>query len=70
MIGKFIGRTSMGFQNGNMYAIRTDIKMIRKVGSAFWENMNCICVYDNNSTAWCPYQSLEALLKNWEIVSL
>lgn len=67
MKGKFIGKSSMGFQNGCVYNIRSDIKMIRKGGSIFGENIISICIYDMNSKAWCPYQSLEAVLKNWEI---
>ena len=31
MKGKFIGKSSMGFQNGATYNIRSDIKMVRKV---------------------------------------
>ena len=67
MKGKFIGKSSMGFQNGITYNIRSDIKMIRKVGSVFGNDMMCICIYDMNSKAWCPYQSLESVMKNWEI---
>lgn len=67
MKGKFIGKSSMGFQNGITYNIRSDIKMVRKGESVFGNDMMCICIYDMNSKAWCPYQNLEAVLKNWEI---
>ena len=67
MKGKFIGKSSMGFQNGITYNIRSDIKMIRKDGCVFGNDMMCICIYDMNSKAWCPYQSLESVMKNWEI---
>ena len=67
MKGKFIGKSSMGFQNGITYNIRSDIKMVRRDGSAFSNDMMCICIYDMNSKAWCPYQSLESVMKNWEI---
>ena len=67
MKGKFIGKSSMGFQNGITYNIRSDIKMIRSGGSVFNNDMMCICIYDMNSKAWCPYQSLESVMKNWEI---
>ena len=30
--------------------------------------MLCVSVYDKDSTAWCPYGTLEGLLKNWEIL--
>ena len=67
MKGKFIGKSSMSFQNGITYNIRSDIKMVRKGESVFGNDMMCICIYDMNSKAWCPYQSLESLMGNWEI---
>ena len=67
MKGKFIGKSSMGFQNGITYNIRSDIKVIRKSGSVFGNDIMCICIYDMNSKAWCPYQSLESVMKNWVI---
>lgn len=63
MRGKFIGESSMGFYNGFIYNIRSDIRKINISGN----NIMCICIYDTNSHAWCPYQSLEALLKNWDV---
>ena len=67
MKGKFIGKSSMGFRNGVTYNIRSDIKMIRKDGNVSGNDIMCICIYDMNSKAWCPYQSLESVMKNWEI---
>ena len=67
MKGKFIGKSSMGFRNGITYNIRSDIKMIKKGGSVLGNDMMCICIYDMNSRAWCPYQRLESVMKNWEI---
>ena len=67
MRGKFIGKSSMGFRNGVTYNIRSDIQKIRKGVYPFCEDMMCICIYDMNSKAWCPYQSLESVMKNWEI---
>lgn len=67
MRGKFIGKSSMGFRNGVTYNIRSDIKMIRKDGNVSGNDIMCICIYDMNSKAWCPYQSLESVMKNWEI---
>jgi len=68
MKGKFIGKSSAKFQNGVIYNIRSDVQMVRKGGNVFGEDMMCICIYDTSSKAWCPYQSLEAVLKNWEII--
>lgn len=70
MKGKFKGRSSMGFQNGVIYNIRSDIQKIRKGVTPFYEDMMCICIYDMNSNAWCPYNNLEAVLKNWELISI
>lgn len=67
MRGKFIGKSSMGFRNGVTYNIRSDIKMIRKGANISGNDIMCICIYDMNSKAWCPYQSLESVMKNWEI---
>ena len=65
MKGKFIGRSTMGFVTGKTYDIKSKIQMIRKGGLIFGENMMCICIYDKYSDAWCPYQSLEAVMNNW-----
>lgn len=62
----FVGKDSMGFKHGHTYDIYSKIQIIRKGGSVFGENMNCICIYDNNSKSWCPYQNLESVLKNWK----
>lgn len=59
----------MGFVTGRIYTIRSDIKDIYVGGKIFGESISCICVYDMNSSAWCPYQSLESVLKNWEYIN-
>ena len=62
MKGRFIGANgSMGFKNGKIYEINTTIQPVR-VGR---ENRQCIVVMDRESAAWCPYESLEAVMKNW-----
>lgn len=63
MRGIFIGKDSMGFKHGSVYDIRSNIKSLRTRGKDFL----CICIYDLNSKAWCPYQSLEKVLENWEL---
>ena len=65
MRGKFIGKSSMGFVTGDIYNIKTQIQKIRKSVYPFCEDIMCICIYDINSKAWCPYRSLEAVMKNW-----
>lgn len=66
MKGKFIGKSAMGFVTGKTYNIESKIQKIRKGGRyPFCEDMICICIYDKNSRAWCPYQSVEAIMKNW-----
>lgn len=59
MRGKFIGNDSMGFKHGITYNLKSDIKTVPSVKEP------CICLYDINSQAWCPYQNLETLLENW-----
>lgn len=80
MKGKFIGKTSMGFKHGQVYELKSEIKQILNSKHGYTiadiggnpclvaSSMTCICLMDKNSSAWCPYQSLEALLKNWEFV--
>ena len=65
MKGKFIGKSSMGFINGDTYDIQSKIQMVRKGSYPFCKDMACICIYDKNSKAWCPYQSLEGVMRNW-----
>ncbi len=65
MKAKFVGKSSMGFVTGKIYNIRSKIQMVRSGGLIFGENIMCICIYDNNSNAWCPYESLEAVMNNW-----
>lgn len=66
MRGKFIGKSSMIFKNGNIYDIYSKVQKIRKGGTIFGEDMYCICIYDSNTHIGCPYDNLEAVLKNWE----
>lgn len=64
MIGKFIGETSMGFTTGKTYLLKSKTQTIYKNGFP----MVCICLYDEKSSAWCPYSSLETILENWEFM--
>ena len=64
MVGRFIGKTSMGFVTGRTYLLKSKIEKIYKNGFP----MECICLYDEKSSAWCPYRSLEAILENWEFM--
>ena len=66
MKAKFIGTTSMGFHNGKIYNIRSDIKEVQIGGYIFGDSSPCICVYNTNSNAWCPYKNLEAVMANWD----
>lgn len=63
MQGKFIGRTSMGFVNGKVYNIYSKVQKVKKYGIP----MLCICIYDKDSNAWCPYRDLETITNNWII---
>lgn len=62
MKAKFIGESSMGFVTGCIYDIYTDCQMIRETTLSF---KPCLCIFDKNSFAGCPYENLEAVLQNW-----
>ena len=65
MNGVFIGKSTMGFISGKKYNIESKIQKVRKGSYPFCKDMLCICIYDKNSHAWCPYESLEAVMQNW-----
>ena len=62
---KFVGKTSMGFRTGKVYKLQLVWRTIKKrIGGPIfghWETIRCLCVYDVDSSAWCPYSSYEAL---------
>lgn len=65
MDAKYVGDNgSMGFRTGVTYNIRTKSTIIKRNKVP----VSCICVYDTKSNKWCPYESLEVVMKNWEIV--
>lgn len=59
MTGKFTGKTSMGFVTGEIYDLKSEINTILRNSVP----INCICLYDKNSKARCPYTSLETILQ-------
>lgn len=63
MTAIFIGKNRMGFENGHIYHIRSEIKMYCKEGRV----IPCMHIYDENSEAWCPYQTLEEIMNDWDI---
>lgn len=73
MKAQFIGKTSMGFKTGQIYELKSKLKIIRRdppsifcTSSSFTQP--CICLYDTKSEAWCPYSSLEAVFQNWRFL--
>lgn len=73
MKARFTGKDYMSFVHGRIYDIRTECNTIKKrVGSTGFFGHNevkeCLCVYDNNSSSWCPYSRLETMLQNWDII--
>lgn len=68
MRGRFVGETSMGFTHGQIYDLKSSIEPIHFTTE--WskpeETKICIVLRDKYSKAWCPYSSLEAVLRNWE----
>ena len=58
MLAVFTGKDgSMGFGKGHVYNIKTVCKY------------NLIYLHEK-SRMWCPYESLEAILKNWKILKM
>lgn len=70
MRARFIGKDSMGFKHGKVYNIYTKMNMVqrRMPVTGEIEYVNCVCLYDKDSSAWCPYESVESMCKNWEII--
>lgn len=56
MIAQFIGVDSMGFVNGKIYNLYSDIHV-------FGDKL-CIFLHDKNSRAWCPYSNVDTILNN------
>lgn len=58
LVGKFIGKdNSLGFKHGNTYHLKETIKS------------GLIILEDNyNSSLRCPYSSIGAVIKNWELL--
>lgn len=48
MRARFIGRSSMGFETGKIYNIKTDCKIVAKNRGKFGfsDPFPCLCVYD------------------------
>ena len=66
MDAKYVGENgSMGFRTGVTYNIKTESKIIKRNR----QPVSSICVFDTKSGNWCPYESLEAVMRNWEIVN-
>lgn len=69
MKARFTGKDYMGFKHGKVYNVYTKMNMIQRRMPVTGESeyLNCICLYDKESPAWCPYETTEAMLRNWEI---
>ena len=67
----FIGEDgSRGFKYGQTYELNSDIRPIHIGGKIFGQEKTCICLFDRNSKAWCPYSSLEKILENWRFLQV
>lgn len=66
MRGRFVGETSMGFVHGQIYNVRSEIKPLQITTNSKTKTQTCIVLRDKDSAAWCPYGSLEAVMRNWE----
>lgn len=63
---KFKGSSSCGFQHGLTYNL---ISRNETRSFLFCKPKTYIWIFDMNSNAKCPYSSLEAFLRNWEVIS-
>ncbi|WP_024854754.1 hypothetical protein [Mediterraneibacter gnavus] len=62
MRGKYIGRNgSMGFRTGQTYEIRTELTKIYKN-----KKKNDVIML-RSGKLFCPYDSVESILENWEL---
>lgn len=68
----FIGKDgSRGFKHGQTYELNSDIRPVHVGGGyIFGQEKTCICLFDRNSKAWCPYSSLEKVLENWHFLQV
>ena len=68
---KFTGtRTSCGFEPGKIYTLKSEVAQVLPLSRSCSLPMMCIVVYDADSIGRsCPYSSIEAFLRNWEIQS-
>ena len=57
MIARFVGKSSCGFIHGHPYCIYSRI------------NDRLIWIYDKNSRAQCPYESIDSFFANWKPLS-
>ena len=56
----FTGKNSCGFQHGKMYELISAIETTSATKAY-------IVVRDGHSNNWCPYESLNSFLENWEV---
>ena len=54
MKARFVGKSSCGFMHGHSYCIYSRID-----GQLIW-------IYDKNSRAQCPYESIDSFFANWK----
>jgi len=65
MKAKFIGQNgSMGFEKGEIYTIETEIGEIE----GFRNKKIALWVHTSNGLK-CPYDNLERMLENWELLT-
>ena len=56
----FTGKNSRGFQHGKLYELTSAIETTSATKAY-------IVVRDCHSSNWCPYESLNSFLENWEV---
>lgn len=68
MIAIFTGKDYMKWKYGETYHIRSKIEKVHIGGNTFGEDKVCICIHDDENKIVCPYDSIEAFIKNWIIL--
>ena len=64
----YIGENgAQGFIKGNKYYIKSKVMPIIKSKHNI-ELQGKIYIYDTNSMNWCPYDSVEEMMKEWKFI--
>lgn len=66
IVARFIGRNSCGFVNGRVYQLKSSVEIENKV----FMPKAYLWIEDCFGFGKCPYDSLEKILENWEVIGV